>query len=250
MKARAVERDDGYVLEGHKVWVSAARICDWGFFLFRTGELESRHRGLSMFVVELSTPGITRRTVKDYAGLPAWQEIFFDGVFVPKENLLGGKNNGWQVAMYALNHERSGLVWLGTCRRAFDRLVAFVKGRRALAENLAVRERLSMLAVEIEAARLACYYVASLQDRGITPVYEASIAKILACRSSVHLAEAGMDLMGEYGLLDTGSPLAPFDGGVARTYLSYPMWVLGGGSLEIQKEVIARFGLGMPKLYG
>jgi len=250
LKSRAVERENGYVLDGHKVWVSAARICDWGFFLFRTDQRLTRHRGLSMFLVELSAPGITRRTVRDYAGLPAWQEIFFDGVYVPKENLLGGKNNGWQVAMYALNHERSGLVWLGTCRRALDRLVAYIKGRKTLAENPVVCEKLAVLAVEVEAARLACYYVASMQDRGTTPVHEASMAKILTCHSSVHLAEAGLELMGEYGLLDTGSPLAPFDGGVARTYLSYPMWVLGGGSLEIQKEVIARLGLGMPKLPG
>jgi alkylation response protein AidB-like acyl-CoA dehydrogenase len=248
LKSRAVEKEDGYVLDGHKVWVSAARICDWGFFLFRTDEKATRHRGLSMFLVELSAPGITRKTVNDYAGLPAWQEIFFDGVRVPKENLLGGKNNGWQVAMYALNHERSGLVWLGTCRRALDRLVTYVKERKTLAEDSSIREKLAALAVEVETARLACYYVASMQDRGVIPVHEASVAKILTCHSSIHLAEAGLEIMGEYGLLDTGSPRAPFDGGVARTYLSYPMWVLGGGSLEIQKEVIARLGLGLPKL--
>ena len=248
LKSWASEYSDGWILEGHKVWVSAARICDHGFFLFRTDRSQIRHRGLSMFIVDMATTGITRKTVYDLAGLPAWQEVHFESVKVPKENLVGGINNGWQAAMYALNHERSGLVWLGTCRRALDRLVKYIKGNDILKNNLSIRERLAALAVEVEVARLACYYVASQQDAGNIPVHEASIAKILTCNSSKNLADDGLEIVGEPGLIDNGSVGAVFEGGFARTWLSYPMWVLGGGSLEIQKEVIARIGLALPRL--
>jgi len=247
LTTRAVEDGDDFVVDGQKAWTTAGHHADWGIFLFRTDPNAPKHRGISMFLVDLKTPGISRTPVHNLLGFPGWCDIFFDEVKVPRENMVGNQNQGWYVATTTLNNERTGITWVGACRRSLDRLIKYVKEKEPLTNNPIVRHKLASLAIEIELCRLVCYQIAWLQDRGITPVHEASMAKNFANDMSLHVAEAGIQILGLYGQLGRDSKWAPFAGAVQRTFLSFPSWTLATGSPEIQKNIIATMGLGLPR---
>ena len=117
-----------------------------------------------------------------------------------------------------------------------------------MANDPIVRRKLANLAIEIEVTRLACYYVAYMQDtKGYTPVQESSLAKNISNDATAHVAQVGIEILGPYAQLEPDSKWAPFAGSVERTSLSYPMWILASGSSEILKDVIARMGLGLPR---
>jgi alkylation response protein AidB-like acyl-CoA dehydrogenase len=244
---RAREDGDYFVLDGQKCWTSMSYRADWGFFLVRTDPDAAKHRGLSLFVVDMKTPGITLRPVYNLAGKRHWDEVFFDGVRVPAKNLVGGKNQGWRVATSVLNSERVGIEQHAICRRALDRLLRYVRQNEALAKDPVVRQRLADLATEVEVCRLFCYRTAWMQDRGLEPVHEASVGKAFADDLLVHIANASVDILGLYGQLERGSKWAPLGGAIAATFLTYPPWTVGSGSQEVQKNIIATVGLQLPR---
>ncbi|MFC1907420.1 acyl-CoA dehydrogenase family protein [Chloroflexota bacterium] len=247
LTTHAVEEGDYFVIDGQKCWTTAAHFFDWGFFLVRTNPNVPKHQGLSMLLVKLNTPGITKVQLYDLAGLPAWQEIFFDRVKVPKHNIVGERNRGWQVAISVLNDERSGIAWLGPSRRALERLIKYVVESKPLSKDPIIRQQLASLAIEVEISRLACYFIADMQDKGVNLVSEASLTKNYVCRTSDHIAQAGINILGLFGQLEPGSKWAPFDGSIERTFLSYPMWTLAGGCAEVQSDIVARMILDPPR---
>jgi alkylation response protein AidB-like acyl-CoA dehydrogenase len=247
LKARAVEEGDCFVVNGQKCWTTFGHRADWGICLFRTDPAAARQRGISMFLVDMNAPGITRSRVYNLMKVPGWAEVFFDQVRIPKENMIGEKNRGWQVAATVLNHERTGIGWAGACRRNIDRLVQYVKESEHLALDPLVRHKLASLEIETRLARLFCYYVEWMREKGLDPVWESSLAKGFAGDVSVRIAEAGMQIAGLYGQLDKGSRWAPLDGAIEQAYLSYPSWTIAAGSPEIQKNIIATIGLGLPR---
>jgi len=247
LNTRAIENGDYFIVDGQKCWTTWGHRADWGIFLFRTDPHAPKHRGITMFLVDLKTPGITLNPVYNLLGLRGWCEIFFDQVRVPKQNMVGGKNQGWEVAGATLNHERTGIGWVGACRRSLDRLVKYAKENKSLAKNPIIRHRLASLAVEVEICRLFCYYVEWARENGLPAVHEASMAKNFVSDVSVRIAEAGLQILGLYGQLAKGSKWAPLGGTVEQTYLSYPSWTIAAGSPEIQKIIIATRGLGLPR---
>jgi len=244
---RAREDGDYFILDGQKSWTSMGHRADWGFFLVRTDPDAAKHRGLSFLLVDMKTPGITVNPVYNLLGYPHWTDVFFDGVRVPGENLIGGKNRGWYVATSVLNSERVGIEQYAICRRALDRLIQYVSRQEPLAKNPVIRHKLAALAVETEVSRLFCYHTAWMQDKGLNPVHEASMGKSFADDVMMHIADAGVQLLGLYGQLGRGSKWAPLGGNIAATYLSYPPWSIGSGSHEIQKNIIATLGLRLPR---
>ncbi len=247
LSMRAVEDGDYFVIDGQKCWTSLAYRADWGFFLVRTGPTVPKHKGLSFILVDMRTPGITMSPVHDLLGQRHWNEVFFEGVRVPKENLVGEKNQGWYVAKTILGHERVAIETYAIARRGLDRLIQYVKERDTLARNPVIRQKLAALATEVEVSQLLCYRTAWLQDKGLEPEYEASVGKVLAQNLLLHVAEAGLQVLGLYGQLGKGSKWAPLDGVIERAYLGHPPWAFAGGSPEIQRNVIATVGLGLPR---
>jgi len=195
----------------------------------------------------MNTPGITKNPVRNLLGRVVWTETFLDEVRIPRENIVGKKNQGWQIAMDTLNRERSGMEWLAAARRGLDRMVGYVKERDSLAKNPIIRQKLASLRADVEVARLLCYHVEWLREQGATPIHEASMAKVYTAELSVRVAKASLQILSTYGQLAKGSRWAPLGGSVVEEFLGYAPWEIAGGATEVQRNVIATMGLGLPR---
>ena len=247
LTTRAVDKGDYFTVDGQKTWTTMGYIADWAIALFRTDPDAPKHQGLTMFIVDMNSPGLTRNPLRNLLGRVVWSETFFDGVKVPRENVIGKVNQGWQIAMNTLNNERSGMWWLANSRRAMDRMVKYVRERDYLAKDPLVRHTLANLAVGIEVGRLLVYYMEWLREQGENPIHESSMAKEYVADLSVRVSDACIHILGPYGQLWKGSKWAPMGGTAAEAFLGYPPWTIAAGSPEIQKNVIATRGLGLPR---
>lgn len=247
LNTRAVDRGEYFVIDGQKAWNSLGFLADWGIFLFRTNPDAPKHHGISMFIVDMHTPGITKNPVKNLLGRNVWSETFFDGVKIPRENMVGEKNKGWQIATSTLNSERAMMQWIAASRRTLDRMIQYVKEREPLAKNPVIRHKLASLAIEVKVARLFCYYIEWLREQGKTPAHEASMVKEFNSALSARVAQVCLDILGPYGQLMRGSKWAPMNGSILEAFLGYPPWTIAGGSPEIQKNIIATMGLGLSR---
>ena len=251
VRLRAVEREDCFVLNGQKIWTSAAHRAHWYWLAVRTDPDVAKHRGISLFIVDMKTPGITVNPLVNLAGLPAQCEVFFDDVRVPKENLLGELNRGWYHLMVAMDFERtSGIAFLGYAKRLIADLVDYAretKGDGDSARWRLIRSRLADLAIDCEVGRLICYRTAWMLDKGLMPNYEASMSKNWGAELSVRAAGFGMDLMGLFGQLEPGSRWARLQGQVEREYLCSVGGKIAAGTSEINRNIIAMRGLGLPR---
>jgi len=248
----AVPDGDDYIINGQKSLGAYGRFADWCFFLVRTDPNSSGHRGLSMFMADLKTPGITMKSVNDMADYGLWIDLFLNNVRLPKENMIGDKDQAWKVVTTTLNNERAVYSICGTVRRNLAFITRFAKETKGdgepLTKNPVIRHKLAELAIEVEVTRLLYYRLASLRDKGITPApHEISAAKVFGSDTMKHVVTVGMEIMGLHGQLRKGSKWASSAAGIEHAYLTNPAWALGGGSTEIQKNVIALIGLGMPR---
>jgi len=153
----AVQNGDEYIINGRKKWAPFAWTCDYCVFFARTDPASIGNRGLSAFIADLKTPGITIRIIKNMAGYPYWGEITFENVRLPKENMIGPKNQGWTVLTTTLNNERTFMEFFGTIRRNLDLVIRYAKETRRngepLVKNSAIRRKLAQLAIEVEVTR-------------------------------------------------------------------------------------------------
>ncbi len=247
----AVLDGDHYVINGQKRWGSEGRYADWIFFLARTVPDATRNKGISMFLTDLNTPGITRRDMISSAGYPLWVETHFDNVRIPLSNLLGEKDNGWGMAMTCLNSERTVIEHFVAGRRNLDVLTRYARetkrGGRYLIDDPLVRHRLAALTVRVRTGRLLCYRVIWMRDQGINPIHETSLNKLFVSDTTKMVADAAMSIMGRRGQLKKSSPRASWAAPLEIAYLTSGAWQLGAGSTEIQRDVIARFALKMPR---
>jgi len=153
LKTRAVRNGDHYIINGQKTWTSGAHRAQWCFMLARTDPEQPRHRGLSFFLVDMSSPGINLRPVKAMNGTHMFNEMYFDDVKVPKENMVGDENRGWYVSLMTMNFERSSIGFMAEAKRNLEELIQFCKeternGKR-LAEQPLVRHLLAQLTIDI-----------------------------------------------------------------------------------------------------
>ena len=251
LQTRAVRDGDDYVINGQKIWTSGAHLSDWCILLARTDPEATKHKGISYFLLDMKTPGVTVRPLIDMMDNHAFNEMFFDNVRVPKDCLLGEENRGWYMAATTLDFERSSIGGAVGGRRMVEELVAYARdtkrnGKR-LAEEVTVRVRLADAALEVEIGRMLSYRVASMQQRGLVPNYESSIAKLFNTDMQFRLAKAGLEIMGLYGQLEPQSKYAPLRGKFERQYLWQTGMIVGGGTPEIQRNIIAMRGLGLPR---
>ena len=250
LKTRAEEKDDAYYINGQKVWTSLSSRSDWCAVLARTDPDLPRHKGVSFFLVDMKSPGVEAVPMEDAANGHELSEVFFDNVRVPRENLVGEKNGGWKVAMTLLSFERSGSGFIGTGRRLLDDLINYAKevipGTPTVHDHL-IRHRLANSAVKIEVARLLSYRVAWMQEQGLIPEAEAGMSKVFITEAMQELANIGLQLEGPYAQIKGDSKWTKLKGAIWHSYVCSMGPKIAAGTNEVQRNVIAQRGLGMPR---
>ena len=252
LQTRAVEEKDCFVVNGQKIFTTFAHLADYCWLAARTDPDAPKHEGISMFVVDMKTPGITVRPLINIADSHSFNEVFFDDVRVPKDALVGEKNRGWYYLTTALNYERGGIVRLpATLACLLEELVRYVSETSGagglLADDPHVQQRLAEMATEIEVCRLLSYRVADLVDRGMTPAYETSEAFLFGNELLRRFAKTAGEILGPYGQLAKKCKLSPLRGVIQGLYLDTVGTGIGAGSTEIQRNIIALLGLGLPR---
>jgi alkylation response protein AidB-like acyl-CoA dehydrogenase len=251
MKCRAVRKGNEYIVSGQKVWISAGHRADWCWLAVRTDPDVPKHKGLTVLLVDMKTPGITVKPLLNMAHSYANSEVFFDDARVPVENRVGEENLGWRYIITALDFERTaGIDLTARARRMADELVKYCqqtkRNGKPLSEDPLIRNRLADLLVECEVGRLMCYRIAWMVDRNQVPNYEASTAKILGSELGQKISNFGVNIMGAYGQLER-DPRSPLKGMIHEAYLYTPGDTIAGGTSEINRNVIAIRGLGLPR---
>jgi alkylation response protein AidB-like acyl-CoA dehydrogenase len=230
---RAELRGDRWVVHGHKLWTSSAQLADWIYLAVRTDPELPRHRGISVLVAPLDTPGIEVRTFPTLGG-GFLGEIFLEGAEIPAANVVGAPNEGWRVLMHTLDFERITAEKVGGAAWVLDRLE----------EHVGPGSRLTLLRGELEAARLLSFRAADVLDRGLPGSATSAMAKLAGARLVQRLADAAVDLLGLDGLAEGAA--AAIEGRAAGLYRASVGATISGGAAEIQQLVIARRGLGLP----
>jgi len=238
LATRAVRRGDVWVVDGHKIWTSSAWLADWIYLAVRTNPDEPRHRGISVLVAPLETPGIEVRRFPVVGG-GYLCEVFLDGVEIPTENLVGEVDRGWDVLMHTLDFERITAEKLGGLAWILDAL----ETRLAETDRLgSAWDRIARLRGELAAMRLLSLRAADLLDRGSDASASSAMAKLGGARLAQRLAREGVELLGLEGLTD-GHPSSPLEGRIGGLYRASVGSTISGGSAEILQIVIARRGL-------
>ncbi|MBI4312427.1 MAG: acyl-CoA dehydrogenase family protein [Chloroflexi bacterium] len=251
LQTSAVADGDDFVINGTKIWTSGAHNAEWLFMLARTNQDAEKHRGISFLLVDMKTPGLTIRPIINMAGIHGFNQLFFDNVRTPKRYLVGELNRGWYVGARLLDFERSGVQRSATGKRILEELVQFAKETSwdgvPLAKKPEVRNRLADMAVEVEVCRMISYRIAYLQSRGEVFNKEASVGKVFGSEMQQRLYRTGMSMLGLYGMLSRGSKWAPLQGRIQRGFLTSFSSTIAAGTSEIQRNVIANRGLGLPR---
>jgi alkylation response protein AidB-like acyl-CoA dehydrogenase len=251
LQTRAVQDGDEFVINGQKIWTSMAQHSDWIFMLARTDADAPKHKGISYFLVDMQTPGITVRPLIDMSNGHHFNEVYFENVRVPRAGLLGELNRGWYMATTTLSFERSGIEGPAAAGRYVRRLVQYAKEAKRngmpLAADALVRQRLGQLATEVEVARALAWRIASVQFKGDVPGPEAPAPKVFGSELFQRIAQEGMRLLNLYGQLEPGSKWAPLAGAIERLYLVSVSRTIAAGTSEIQRNIIAERGLGLPR---
>ena len=251
VRTHAVEEGDEYILNGQKCWSSGAHLADYSWMIVRTNPEARKHQGLSFFIVDNKSPGITMDPVINILGDHSFNNVFLNNVRVPKENLVGGKNRGFYNLMTALDYERITLVGIGGFKRMFEELLDYVKSTKhngeLLAENQSVRNKMAKMATRIEIGYMLFWRTAEMLDHAQDPNVESSILKLTATELARDMAELAMEIMGPYGQLSGKSKRAPIRGLVARGFLESISATIGAGTSEVQRNIIAQRGLGLPR---
>ena len=242
LTTRAVRQGDRFVVDGRKIWTSSAWLADWIYLAVRTNPDEPRHRGISVLVAPIDTPGIEVRRFPVLGG-GYLCEVFLDGVEIPAENLVGELDRGWDVLMHTLDFERITAEKLGGLAWILDGLEARLAETDRLDDARAAR--VASLRGELAGARLLSLRAADLLDRGEPASAASAMAKLAGARLAQRLAREGVELLGLEGLAD-GHPSAPLDGRIGALYRASVGSTISGGSAEILQVVIARRGLGLP----
>ena len=251
LQTRAVEDGDDFIINGTKIWTSSAHRADHIMVLTRTDPDAPKHRGISFLLCDMNTPGLTVNPIINMAGDHGFNMVTFDNVRVPKKNLVGEQNRGWYVGATLLDFERSGVDYSAGGRRVLEELIAYAKDNdqngSLIASNAIMRNRLADLAIEVDVSRLISYNIAWMQGEGLVPNKESSMGKIVGTELQQHLSETGMQMLGLHGQLEPGSKYAPMQGRIEHMHLTNVSETIQAGTSEIQRNIIATRGLGLPR---
>lgn len=252
LQTRAVRDGDEWVINGQKIWTTLAHLSQYMLLLARTDPDAPKHKGLSYFIVPMKSPGVTVRPLLNMAGTHEFNEVFFDNVRIPAKNLLGELNRGWYQAVTTLDIERSNIGSAVGQHQAVEDLIRFAQENRGtgmvrIDSDPAMRYELAERWVETEVSMLLSYRLITMQNRGLIPNYEASATKLYSMELNQRIANTGLRLMGMYGQLARGSKWAPLRGRLEFTYLRSVANTIEGGTSEIQRNIVATRGLGLPR---
>lgn len=250
LRTRAELDGDEWVINGQKMWNTMAHMATHNWVAVRTEPDAPKHKGISMMIVPMDAPGVTVQPVYVWPGLRT-NAVFFDDVRVPRDHLIGERGMGFYYAAMALNFERLALGSVAMVRRYFRELVAVVKDLsldgQPLREHPWVRERLARLAVDIEAGRMLGLETAWALEQGRVPAAESSMAKIFVTELAQRLADAATEMLGLNGQLHPDEPAAHLHGRLQWLYRTAPLLAFGGGTNEVQRNIVAMLGYGLPR---
>jgi alkylation response protein AidB-like acyl-CoA dehydrogenase len=250
LQCRATPDGDDFIVNGQKVWTTLAHRSDWVQLFVRTDSEAAKHKGLSCLLVDMKSPGITVRPLRQITGDSDFNEIFFEDVRVPKANLLGPPNAGWQVLITTLMHERAGISELGA-ERIIDPLIRLAqtleKDGRPVSKDGYVRQQIAQFAIEVQARRLTGLRSLTKRLKGAQPGPEGSIGKLATTELTKRMATFAVELAGPQALVEGGSPFALDAGRWLDSILSAPALTIAGGTSEVNRNIIAERILGLPK---
>ncbi len=253
LQTKAVKDGDDFVINGTKIWTSGAQFANMMFMLARTDPDAPKHRGITYFLLDFKTPGITVQPLVTMSGQAMFNQCFFDNVRVPARNVVGEVNRGWYVGTTTLDFERSGIgSAVGTAQNV-DRMIQWAKdnvvnGHSMLRRNPLVRLELTDRLIEANVAKMLSYRVVHMQNVGMVPNHEASMCKMYSSELGQRIARTGIKMVGLYGLAwDAQSPHSPNRAQYSRGYVTSVSGTIAGGTSEIQRNIVAQRGLGLPR---
>jgi alkylation response protein AidB-like acyl-CoA dehydrogenase len=250
LQTRAVQGDGCFVVNGSKIWTSLAHRAQWIFLLARTDPDAAKHHGITYLIAEMDTPGITISPLVQMTGAQHFNQVFFDDVRIPLANVVGQKNQGWQVAMTTLMFERSSgeervmATWVGELARLAARLT---RNGHLISDDARVRQQIGQFAIEATALRYTAFRQLTRQLKGLPPGPEASLIKIGASELGLRMAAFAMELLGPFAPLEPGDPFAYDYGRWAHRMLAARGPMIYSGTNEIQRNILSERVLGLPR---
>lgn len=245
---------DEFVINGQKIWTSYAQYSQWCILLARTDTSVPKHKGISFILVDMSTPGISIRPLKQISGESEFNETFFDNVRVPKENLVGELNGGWNIAMTTLTYERGpedALARQIRFKQELDQLLETLNelphGEGHRIDDPVVRHKVGKSIVELEIMRLNCLRRFSKALKGEPRGPDASMMKLYWSHVTQEMYEMALEVLGPLAPLSKGDPLSPANGRFELSYLHSRAFTIYSGSSEIMRNIIGERVLGLPK---
>src|SRR5829696_5024840 len=252
LQTRAVRDGDDYVVDGQKVWTTNGQHADVGYLLARTNPTAPKHRGITAFALDMRSPGVDVRPLREITGTTDFNEVFLDSVRIPAANVIGDLDNGWRVANSSLAHERSGVAAYGVeMFQMLDDLLELgdrpAPGGTAPLDDSAVRQTVGELATRVHVNAAVVSLIQSRMLSGSETPADAPLAKIFFSEINHDLAVAGMGLQGTDGLLTEEDPASIAEGWWQDAYLYARAYTIAGGSNEVLRNVVAERALGLPR---
>lgn len=242
---------DEYIVNGQKTWNSGAHRADWAFGVYRTGPAESKHKNLTFMLCDMRSKGITVRPLPYMDGSHLYNEVYLDDVHIPVKNVVGVENGGWSVVNLLAGFERSNIDMVMELVRATEELVEYCNETKrngvALSRDPLTRNQLAELASDVEAVRMLAYRVADLQNRQEMSLMDAAAVKVFASELGEKFAHVATDILGPFGQVKS-SRFAIMNGLWEYMYQSCFVPIVSMGTNEIQRNVIAWYGLGLPRM--
>jgi alkylation response protein AidB-like acyl-CoA dehydrogenase len=249
LKTRAVRDGDQWVINGQKMWTSLADYADYIWLAARTDPAAEKHSGISMFLVPTSAKGFSFQPIRTMGGVTT-NATFYEDVRVPAENLIGGENNGWRLITKQLNFERISLMTVGLLRRNLEAVTEWarttsVAGRRVI-DTPWVQQNLARVFAKVQILRLMNWKQAWAATKGLPNMADSSSIKVYGSELSIEAYRAMLEVVGAAGILTRGSPGAVLQGKIESSYRNGLILTFGAGTNEIQRDIIAMAGLGLP----
>jgi alkylation response protein AidB-like acyl-CoA dehydrogenase len=255
LRTEAVLDGDHFIVNGQKTWTSFGHYADWCFGVVRTDPDAAKHKGLTYMLIDMRSPGVKVRPLKQMTGESEFNEVFFQNVLVPAENVVGKVNGGWEISIATLMFERGtlGASLQITFKRQIERLIELShrvdhNGRPA-SEDSSIRQKLAQIYTEIEIFRLNQMRTLTRMARTGVPGPEGSIQKIFWSEMNQRMQQVAMEILGPFGQLTRESEYAVDHGQWAHAYLRSRGNTIEAGTSEIQRNIIGHFVLGLPKSY-
>ena len=251
LQTRAVRDGDEYVLNGQKIWTSGAQHSDWLFVLARTDPDAPKHRGISFLLLDQTTPGVSVRPLINMGWEHGFNETFFEDVRVPVSNRVGEENRGWYVGMTLLDFERSNITGAVDARRSLEALREYVgtdegQAKSRVTSMPSLRGEIADRFIETDVMFNFSFRIISMQDAGLIPNYEASTSKLFNSELSQRLSNTGMKVFGLHSTIWERDQ-APMRAQFTRSYVATVSSTIAAGTSEVQRNIIATRGLGLPR---